>query len=288
MSDAGSTESDLLVERHGSVCRVTLNRPERLNAFTAGPGGTRDQIVKALQAADADGSVGCVLITANGPAFSAGGVLASENTEPPSPLDHYLFYKRLGEFYAQVRSTQKPTIAAVNGLCLGAALGFIVQCDIAIASDTARLGLIEGRIGHPGAAELVAHIGAAWTKFLILTGELIDGERAAEIGLALIAVPEEELVPRALSLAERIAALPRQGNLLNKASVNAIFDAMGGAAGRVAGRAHEALTRSMSHAAAAPDGRLFEDILRKEGVRGLKQARELQYKEPWLRPRSKP
>jgi enoyl-CoA hydratase/carnithine racemase len=271
-----------LLEERGGVLHITLNRPERMNVLTSAPGGTRDQIVAALRDADTNEAIGCVLFKANGPAFSAGGSLGANAEKPVSALENYVFYDQLNKFYASVRGTRKPTISAVNGLCLGAALGFIVQCDIVVASATARLGLIEGRIGHPGAAELVPHIGAAWTKFLILTGELISGTRAAEIGLALIAFPEEELAQRAELLAERIASLPREGVLLNKAAVNAIFDAMGGAAGRVAGRAHEALTRSMTHAATAPDGRLFEEILRQEGIAGLKRARELQYKEPWL------
>jgi enoyl-CoA hydratase/carnithine racemase len=274
---------ELLLEERGRVLHITLNRPERMNALTSSPGGVRDRIVAAMRGADANDAIGCVVLKANGPAFSAGGDLNANAGKSPSTLDHYHFYDQLSGFYGSIRGARKPTIAAVNGLCLGAALGLIVQFDIVVVSETARLGLIEGRIGHPGAAELVPHIGAAWTKFLILTGELISGKRAAEIGLALIAVPENELAQRAASLAERIAALPREGVLLNKATVNAIFDATGVAAGRVVGRAHETLTRSMTHAATAPDGRLFEHILREEGISGLKRARELQYKDPWLR-----
>jgi enoyl-CoA hydratase/carnithine racemase len=255
-----------------------------MNAFAAEAGGTRDQIVHALRQADADETIGCILIRANGPAFSAGGHLGAAAAKPgPRPtIEHHLFYEELGRFYASVRATRKPTVAAVGGLCLGSALGFLVQCDLVVASTAARLGLIEGRIGHPGAAELVPHIGLAWTKFLILTGELISGERAAEIGLALVAIPDKQFEEKAAALARRIAALPRDTTLLNKASANAVSEAMGVAAGRVAGRAHEALVRSMTHAALAPDGRTFERILVEEGIDGLKRARDLQYKGPWL------
>jgi enoyl-CoA hydratase/carnithine racemase len=274
--------TDISLASDGPVCIVTLDRPDRLNALTSGPGGTRDQILQALEQADADDAVRCILLRANGPAFSAGGSLGGVPAEEPTPLDHQAFYEELGRFQARVRATRKPVVAAVHGLCLGAAIGFVVQCDVVIAAENARFGLIEGRIGHPGAAELVAHIGLAWTKFLILTGELIDGRRAAEIGLALVAVPEAELAGKARSLARRIAALPGPATVLNKAAANAVAEASGAAAGRVAGRAYEALVRSMSHAALAPDGRIFEQVLRDEGMDGLKRARDQQFRGSWL------
>jgi enoyl-CoA hydratase/carnithine racemase len=166
---------------------------------------------------------------------------------------------------------------------LGAALGLIAQCDIVVAGDDARFGLIEGRIGHPGSAELVPLIGAAWTKYLIMTGELIDANRAERIGLVLAVEPADQLEARAIDLAERLASMPREAILLNKACVNAVSDAMGQAAGRISALAHETLTRSMTYAARAPDGRRFEDILREEGLAGMKRARDAQYSDPWLR-----
>jgi len=179
----------------------------------------------------------------------------------------------------------KPVIAAVHGLCIGAALGMIAQCDLVVAADDARFGRLEGRIGHPGASELVPLIGTQWTKFLILTGELIDAHRAAEIGLVLTVEPAATLNERCAELARRIARMPRDGVMLNKACIDNVAEATGRGIGRLVGRPFDAITKTMAQQARAPDGRRFEDILRAEGMDGLKKARDLQYKGAWLRAR---
>ena len=283
MSDAPYQHIEVSV-RDG-VQHIVLNRPDKLNALGFGPGSSRDEIARAVIAADADDSVGCVLISATGRAFCAGGDLtriAVRTGAHETPLEAYQFNDASRRFLETLRATHKPLIAAVHGMCLGAGLGFMAQCDIVIAADDARFGLIEGRIGHPGAAELVPLIGAAWTKFMILTGELITAERAAAIGMVLHVVPAAELPARATALAERIARMPREAVLLNKACVTSMSEAMGPATGRLVARAHESITRAMTYAAQAPDGRFFETILRDEGLAGLKAARDTQYSEPWL------
>jgi enoyl-CoA hydratase/carnithine racemase len=272
----------ILVEKRAGVTHITLNRPEKLNALGIGPGSNRDDISRALAEADADGEVGCVLLSAAGRAFCAGGDLTgAPKTE--TVLDEQLFNEAIVRFYAGVRGMHKPVIAAVHGLCLGAGLGLAVQCDFIVASDDARFGLVEGRIGHPGATELVPLIGPAWAKFLIFTGELIDARRAAEIGLVLAVEPRDALRERAWELTRRVAAMPREGILLNKAAIDNMTEAMGRSAGRLVGRAYDAMTKAMSSHALAPDGRRFADVLEAEGMEGLKRARDLQYRDAWLR-----
>ncbi|ATE58758.1 enoyl-CoA hydratase/isomerase family protein [Thauera sinica] len=273
-------------EVRAGVARITLSRPDRLNALGMGPGSSREEIAAALCRADRDDEVGTVLLRAEGRAFCAGGDLTGV---PPTetPLDEHLFNEDILRFYAGFRALHKPVVAAVNGLCLGAGLGMLVQCDLVVAADDARFGLIEGRIGQPGASELVPVIGAQWAKFLILTGELIDAETAREIGLALAVVPADRLDARAADLAERIARLPRGGVTLNKACIDAMTDVMGRTAGRLVGRAIDTTTKGMGRFAQAPDGRTFEDILRAEGIEGMKKARDLQFKGAWLEPRAR-
>ena len=266
------------------VAHLVLNRPDKLNTLGFGPGSSRDEIARAIALADADDAAGAILISAAGRAFCAGGDLGGIGASgPETPLSNHLLNEAILHFQATVRGAHKPVLAAVNGLCLGTALGFIAQCDIVIAADDARFGLIEGRIGHPGASDLVPVIGPAWTKFLIMTGELIDASRAAQIGLVLTVEPAAELLTRATDLAWRIARLPREGMLLNKIAINNVAEVTGRAAGRLVGRAHDAITKSMTSAARAPDGRRFEDILKSEGVDGLKRARDTQYRGTWLR-----
>jgi enoyl-CoA hydratase/carnithine racemase len=282
MSDHPAWQHILASQQAGAL-HLVLNRPDKLNALGFGPGSSRDEIARAVLAADDDDAVGCVLIRANGRAFCAGGDLthiAARSGDHETPLEAYRFNDASRRFLETLRGTHKPIIAAVNGLCLGAGLGFMAQCDIVVAADDARFGLIEGRIGHPGAAELVPLIGAAWTKFLILTGELITAKRAATIGLVLTVVPSERLLARATALAERIALMPREAVLLNKACITSMSEAMGPANGRLVARAHESITRSMTYAAQAPDGRRFESILREEGIAGMKRARDTQYSTP--------
>mgnify|MGYP003674597498 CR=1 FL=1 len=264
------------------VAHVVLNRPERMNALGIGPGSNRDEIQQALAAADADDAVGSILLRANGKAFCAGGDLTGA-APTETPFDEFVFNRQIVDFYAAIRRVKKPVLAAVHGLCLGSAMGLIAQCDVVVAGDDARFGLIEGRLGHPGATEIVPLVGAAWAKFLILTGELIDAETAARIGLVLTVEPTADLAARATDLARRMASLPREGVILNKACIDAMSEAMGRAAGRTAGRAHDMVTKAMTKHATAPDGRRFEDILRDEGMEGLKRARDGQFTGGWLR-----
>lgn len=271
----------LEVEQLDGVCAVTLNRPERLNALGIGAGSNRQELVDAMQGADEDDGIGCILLRANGRAFCAGGDLA-DAPKSETAYDEHVFNVELAHCYYALRAVRKPVVAAVHGLCLGAGVGLIAQCDIVVAAEDARFGLVEGRIGHPGACEIVPIVGAAWAKFLILTGEIIDAITAREIGLVLTVLRHEEFQQRTLDLARRIARTPRESAVLNKASINATADAMGRHAGRLAGRAHETVTKAMARDARAPDGRRFADILANEGMDGLKRARDTQFTGPWL------
>jgi enoyl-CoA hydratase/carnithine racemase len=122
----------------------------------------------------------------------------------------------------------------------------------------------------------------------MLTGETIDARRAAAIGLILEIEEPGELLARCTDLARRLARMPRAAVILNKASIDSMLEAAGRGAGRSIGRVHDVLTRSMTHEAAAPDGRRFEEILEKEGMQSFKAARDTQYGEPWLRPLAPP
>jgi len=287
LAGQGSPYQKILVEVREGVAHVVLNRPERLNALDFGPGSMREEILTALAQADADPAVGAILISGAGRAFCAGGdlgkVVDSQGTATPTIEGEHAFMDMVAHFDAGVRATRKPLIAAVHGMCLGIGMSFIVQCDFVLAAEGTRFGLIEGRIGHPGALELVAAVGPTWAKFLILTGEMIDARRAKDIGLVMFVLDPETLIPRASDLAARIARMPRSSAIMNKTCINESADAAGRAAGRRTGRPFEAMTKLMSWQAAAPDGRLFTDILRDEGMQAMKQAREQQYKDSWLR-----
>ena len=273
---------EITYEKADGVAEVTLDRPDQLNAISARAGGTRDQILWALADAEDDPAVGCVLLRGAGKAFSAGGDLTG-NVRRETALEHAEFLDRAERFHDRVRSVGLPIVAAVHGYCLGAALQLVAACDLVVAADSARFGVPEGRIGLVGASPLVPVVGRQWAKFLILTGELIDAQRAREIGLVLTVEPDDELVERARELCRRLARLPHEAMLLNKRTIDDIADASGDAAGRVAGAAGDVVTLSNSATAKAPDGRTFRQILDTEGLDGMKQARAAQYQTPWLR-----
>jgi enoyl-CoA hydratase/carnithine racemase len=273
---------EITYRKADGVGEITLNRPAQLNPISARPGGTRDQILDALADAEADPDVASLLLTGAGKAFSGGGDLTG-NAPRHTAAEQNDFVERAVRFYDRMRAAQLPIVAAVHGYCLGAALQLVATCDIVIAGASARFGVPEGRIGLVGAGPLVPAVGRQWAKFLILTGELIDATRAVEIGLALTVERDEDLYERAQDLCRRLARLPPSSTLLNKRAVDAIADASGDAAGRLAGAARDVITLSDSGRATAPDGRTFREIIDTEGIGGLKAARAAQYAEPWLR-----
>lgn len=269
------------------VFTVRLNRPERLNALGSGPQSNREALLRAVQDADRDAAIGCIVIAAAGRAFCGGGDLIG-NKPRENVFDDRMFLQEVEQFHALLRAVRKPLIAAVHGLCLGAGLALIAQCDIIVAADDALFGLPEGRIGLSGASHIIDAVGPMWAKYMILTGETVDAHRAQRIGLVLDVLPVASFALQVQELARRIASLPRESVVLNKTAINALVEASGSAAARAAAMPHDALTTARARAARAPDGRLFKDIVREEGIEGLKRAREQQYDTRWLSQLRKP
>ena len=269
-------------QKAAGVASIALDRPDKLNAISARSGGTRDQILWALADAESDPGIGAVLLSGSGRGFSAGGDL-SGNARRETAVEHQLFLETAETFHRRVRGSTLPVVAAVHGVCLGAALSLVVSCDLVIAAESATFGLPEGRIGLVGATALVPVVGRQWSKFLMLTGENVTAAQARDIGLVLSVEPDAELLDRARDLAGRLARLPREAVLLNRRAIDAVADAAGDAAGRVAALAADATTLANSARATAPDGRSFRAIIDSEGMAGLKAARAAQYDTPWLR-----
>ena len=267
----------------GAVATITLDRPQMLNAISGRPGGTRDQIVHALELAEADPDIGCVVVKGNGRAFCGGGDLTG-NARRETREEHRAFLATANDFHERVAASRVPTIAAVHGYCLGAGVLLAAACDFVVAADDAQFGFPEGRLGLVGAAVLTPRLGRQWAKFLMLTGENLSAAEARRIGLVLTIEPSEQLQDRVADLAARIARMPREAVGLNRRAIDAVADAAGEAPARAAAVEHDADTLAASDRAAAPDGRTFREIIDAEGMGGLKAARAAQYTEPWLRP----
>ena len=272
--------TDISYEKINGVAEVALNRPEKRNTISGNPGGTRDQILWCLDDAEGDAAVGAVLLRGEGTTFSGGGDLTGN--KPRETLEeHTAFLQNAAAFHERIVHSPLPVVAAVQGLCLGAAVSLVASADFIVASEDAKFSLPEGRIGLVGATPLVPLVGPQWAKFMMLTGEMIDAALAQRIGLVLSVEPVDGYLDRARELCRRLARLPREANGLNLATIDAVASA--GDDRVQVGIAHDAQTLLASPRATAPDGRSFREIIAAEGIAGLKAARESQFTTPWLR-----
>jgi enoyl-CoA hydratase/carnithine racemase len=264
----------------GRVATITLNRPERLNAMDHGPGSMQREVIQALELADLDADVGCVVVTGAGRAFSSGGNLGNAAL-PVSAIDYYWFLTQEDVDNERIFELRKPVIGAINGICYGAALMMAAHFDILIASEDATFGLIEARMRGTGVDALSYLIGAQWAKFLVLSGELISAAKAKEIGLVLEVFRPEIFEPKVYDLARRIASMPRDAVILKRRLINASLRAMGWGTQKQLARALNSVTNSVGEEAVTADGRKFAEV-RKAGWKAFKEARDAPFKKPWL------
>lgn len=196
-------EERLILERDGGLLRVTLNRPEKRNAFDEAQWrALRDTLAEA----QADDAVHAVLVTGSGAAFTAGQDLAEMGGPPRGePPAFPSFMERLCRF-------DKPLLAAVNGVGVGIGLTFLLHCDIVWIAEGARLRAPFVTLGVvPEAASsflLPQQIGWQRAAEILYTAEWIDAPRAVALGIASRMLPAERLLPEMCVFAARIAAQP--------------------------------------------------------------------------------
>jgi 2-(1,2-epoxy-1,2-dihydrophenyl)acetyl-CoA isomerase len=210
-------------ERSGGVARITLNRPDTLNAWTAQLG--RD-LRQAITVDAADPSVRAVTITGAGRGFSSGADLK----EGFEPADDGLpdVRKELDELYhpiiAGVRRLEKPVVAAVNGPAVGIGASLAFACDLVLAAESAFFGLAFVNIGlmPDGGSTLFvpAAVGKARAFQMALLGERIPAERALDWGLVNFVYPDDRLRSEADALVERLAAGPTRSYASSKRALN--------------------------------------------------------------------
>lgn len=196
----------LRVEDDARIRRLTLNRPDALNAFND---DLYDAVRDALRAAADDPDIAVVLITGSGRAFSAGQDLAElAKARKHDDGERHGF----GPFIETLESFPKPLIAAVNGIAVGIGLTLLPHCDLVLVSEKARLRapfVSLGVTAEAGSTALLpTTIGWQATAKLLYTAGWIEGPEAAEIGLAWRCVPEDRLLDEALAVAAEMAAMP--------------------------------------------------------------------------------
>lgn len=219
------TKSDTVLDDfHNGVLRLTLNRPDKLNAFNdAMHRALRTQIERA----HAEPTIRAVLLTGAGRGFCAGQDLGDRDPRKGGPapdLGHTLetFYNPTLRL---MRALEKPVVCAVNGVAAGAGANIALACDIVLAAKSARFIQAFAKIGlipdAGGSWSLARILGEPRAKALALTAEPVDAETAADWGMIWKALPDDSLMDEAEALATRLAAGPTLGLGLTKRLIQA-------------------------------------------------------------------
>jgi len=213
---------NILVETRGAVGLITLNRPKALNALC-------DALVRemgaALDAFEADDTIGAVVIAGSDRAFAAGADIKEMSGR--TYMDVYLA-DFITAGWERVTTCRKPVVAAVAGFALGGGCELAMMCDTIIAADTAKFGQPEITLGViPGAGgtqRLTRFVGKAKAMDMVLTGRMMDAAEAERSGLVSRVVAPGKLLDEALAVAGRIAEMSRPAVMIAKEAVNRAYE----------------------------------------------------------------
>ena len=199
----------VLLERpEDGVALLRMNRPEAMNALN---NAAREELATHFEALNADGSVRVIVITGNEKAFVAGADL-KEFGDLGTADWAFTDARRMWRI---VSACPKPMIAAVNGFALGGGCELALHCDIIIAGENAKMGLPEIQVGvlpgGGGTQRLTRAVGKYKALKMMLTAEWVSGQEASDMGLASEAVPDEEVLDRAMAIAHKVAKMPPLG-----------------------------------------------------------------------------
>jgi enoyl-CoA hydratase len=209
------------VETTDRVGVIRLNRPDALNALNS---ALMTELAVAFDAFEADGGIGCVVLTGSDKAFAAG----ADIKEMAAKSYMEAFMGNFAATWDAPARTRKPVIAAVAGFALGGGCELAMQCDIIIAADNARFGQPEIKLGvipgMGGTQRLVRAIGKAKAMEMVLTGRVMDATEAERAGLVARVVPLAELMNEAMKTAKTIASMSLPSVMVAKEAVNRAFE----------------------------------------------------------------
>tara|TARA_R110002110_G_scaffold406421_1_gene626297 strand:- start:102340 stop:103245 length:906 start_codon:yes stop_codon:yes gene_type:complete len=270
--------STLTYRSSDRIARITLNRPERLNAISL---QMPAELANAVDRANRDDSVHVIILTGAGRAFCSGYDLIdfaeSEGEQPGSQLgsadktagpwdpmsDYYAMQQNTQDFMSLWRS-YKPVIARVHGPAVAGGSDIALACDMVVMADEAVIGYPPARVwGCPTTAMWVYRLGAEKAKRMLLTGDLVGGQEAVRLGLVLESLPLGDLDDRVEQLAQRMAGVPKNQLMMQKLMINQAYDNMGLQSTQMVATLFDGITRH------SPEGVWFKQ--RAEAV-GFKQA----------------
>ena len=227
--------SKVLYERDGRIGRITLNRPEVMNAIDD---DLPVELAAAVTEADSDPAVHVMVLAGNGPAFCAGYDLAyyaekrGGNTVvqdmPWDPIQDYAFMWRNTEHFMSLWRACKPVICKVHGYAVAGGSDIALCADLTYMADDAQIGYMPARVwGTPTTAMWVYRLGAEKAKRMLFTGDKVTGREAKEMGLVLDSVPADELDAAVETMAGRMASVPVNQLAMQKMVINQAIEASG-------------------------------------------------------------
>jgi len=255
----------LLYEAADRIARITLNRPDRLNAIGVRTGR---ELREAVERANADDAVHVIILQGAGRSFCSGYDLkdfAEKATEwsqsmPWDPMIDYRMMKQNTDDFFSLWRSYKPTIAKVQGHAVAGGSDIALCCDFVVMAEDAKIGYPPARVwGCPTTAMWVYRLGAEKAKRMLLTGDLVDGREAKAMGLVLDAVPADRLEARVQELAQRMAGVPKNQLMMQKLMVNQAYDNMGLATTQMFSTLFDGITRH------SPEGVWFREYSAERG-----------------------
>ncbi len=236
------------IRREGAVAVLTLNRPEKLNALSSAVERELDAVIASEEVT----SSSAVVISGAGKAFSAGADIHEMREQSVASILGY--YRTTGEVYERVASLRQPTIAAINGYCLGGGFELALACDFRVADAAAVFGLPEVAIGivpsSGGLTRLVRTVGPARAKELMLLRDRFDAEEALGYGLVTAMVSEGSAEVRAIEMGAELSKLPPLAVEVAKRAADAVADSSREASLLIERLAYAALAQTEDHAEA--------------------------------------
>ncbi|MBI2748300.1 MAG: crotonase/enoyl-CoA hydratase family protein [Burkholderiales bacterium] len=259
--------STLKTSVDGRIARITLNRPQRLNAINEKMPG---EIRRAVEAANGDDRVHVIVLAGAGRAFCAGydlkvfaeakGTNPAIQDMPWDPMRDYKVMRRWTEDFFSIWRSYKPVICKVHGYAVAGGSDIALSADIVVMAEDARIGYMPARVwGCPTTAMWVYRLGAEKAKRMLLTGDTIDGRTAKAWGLVLDAVPANKLDAVVNTLARRMAGVPKNQLMMQKLMINQAYENMGLANTQMLATLFDGITRH------SPEGLWFKRYAEEHG-----------------------
>ncbi len=264
-------EEILLSERIGAVTRLTLNRPNKLNALS---GELRAAVLREVDRAERDANVRAIIIRGAGRSFCSGNDVGvyNPNLDLGTPAEDVANIHEISAGWDRIWHCRVPVVAQVHGYCVAGGTDLALNCDMIVVANDAKLGFPPVRSqGSPPTHMWTYLVGPQWAKRLLLTGDVISGAQAAELGLALQSVPAADLDDVVLRLALRMTNIGKDLLAHNKRMVNLAIELMGRGVLQSMAGVHDALAHL------SPESIAFRDQARISGFRTVQKARDANF-----------